>query len=356
MSETSNAPSPGSVVPTPLTQAPGAGRTRRAVGFDRTGGPEVLIRRDLVQPEPGPGEVAVRVAYAGVNFVEVLQRRGAVPVPALPFVPGLEVSGHVAAVGPGIVDLPVGTAVAAFTIVGGYAELVNVPAARVFPLVGAAAGMSLEAAAAVVTIGTSAVAMLTELARVGPRSVVVVSAAAGGAGAAIAAVARHLGVSVLIGTVGSADKVQVARAHGYDIVVPHADLATAVHSATGGRGADVVLDSVGGQVFEAGLASLAPMGRLVKFGSAAGRTESLPSPMALALANVAVMGWSSIDLALAAPEIIAPATEKALALVADGSLVIPVQEVFDLSNAAKAHRLLEGRRTTGKLLLLAGQA
>lgn len=169
-----------------------------------------------------------------------------------------------------------------------------VPAARVYRL-DERCGFQ-EAAASVVAV-ISAVAMLERLAAVGPGATAAVAVAADGVGSVAAQVARLLGTERLIGIVGSEAKTAVARAHGYDLAVTYPEMLEATRSATDGRGADVVLDSVGGAVLRDGLAALAPLGRLVKYGAASGDPEQSPPPMELAIANKSVLGWSSADLA-----------------------------------------------------------
>jgi NADPH:quinone reductase len=327
-------------------------KTQRVVLAGRPGGPETLSTTTLESSDPAADEVAIDIAFAGVNFAEVAQRQGVYPVPAWPFTPGLEVSGTVAAIGDEVSGIAVGDRVAAFCVLGGYAERVVVPAARVYPL---ADQVGFEQAAASVVAVISAVAMLERLAAVGPGATVVVTAAAGGVGSVAAQVARGLGAERLIGAVGSEAKVAVALEHGYDLAVTYGDLARTAREATGGRGADAALDSVGGSVLDACLDALAPLGRLVKYGSASGEAEELPEPMRLAVENKSVMGWSSADLALERPDRLRPIAERALGLIADGSVRVPVTDVLGLDDAAEAHRRLEERRTLGKLLLDPGR-
>jgi NADPH:quinone reductase-like Zn-dependent oxidoreductase len=218
--------------------------TMRAVVVPQTGGPEVLELRDVPAPSPGEGEVSIDVAHAGVNYSEVMARRGDFHVD-LPLVPGLEVSGHIAAVGPGVTEFEAGQAVAALTLVGGYAE---VAVARVPMVVPVPDAVDLRAAAGFPTIAPTAYALLVDVARLRQGEIVLVHAAAGGMGTVLGQIARYLGAGRVIGTVGSADKISYARRFGYDLVIERAGFADAVRRETGGRGVDVVLDSVGGAV------------------------------------------------------------------------------------------------------------
>jgi NADPH:quinone reductase len=319
----------------------------RAVVVPQTGGPEVLEVREVPAPSPGEGEVSIEVAHAGVNYSEVMARRGDFHVD-LPFVPGLEVSGHIAAVGPGVTEFEAGQAVAALTMVGGYAE---VAVAKVPMVVPVPADVDLQAAAGFPTITPTAYALLIDVARLREGETVLVHAAAGGMGTVLGQMARYRGAGRVIGTVGSADKIPYARRFGYDIVIERAGFADAVRRETGRRGVDVVLDSVGGAVLTESLAVLAPLGRAVVFGNSSSSPAVGADSLALWLQNAALMGYSIGTLTDSAPQVVARQARAALALVAEGHVHIDVTDVFPLAEAREAHRRLEGRLTTGKLLL-----
>lgn len=239
----------------------------RAVTIPEFGGADVLRQAEVDVPEPGPGQVSIDVAYAGANFAEVLYRRGVVDVP-LPFVPGIEVSGHVRAVGPDVEGLRRGQPVAALTIVdsGGYAEVAVTSADLVAPLDGL--GLGLDVAAAVPSNGATAFLVLDRVARIEPGETVLVHAAAGGVGSQLGQAARLLGAGRVAGTVGGPAKIETARGFGYDDVVLRDAPATEVAGLTGGRGFDIVVDMVGGPARRASLDALAPMGRMVEIGRA----------------------------------------------------------------------------------------
>ena len=322
--------------------------TMQAVVVPQTGGPEVLELRDVPAPKPGEGEVSIHVAYAGVNYSEVMARRGDYRAADLPFVPGLEVSGHIAAVGPGVTEFEAGQAVAATMTIGGYAE---VAVAKVPMVVAVPDAVDLQVAAGFPTITPTAYALLVDVARLRQGETVLVHAAAGGMGTVAGQIARYLGAGRVIGTVGSADKIPYAQRFGYELVVERQGFADAVRRETGGRGVDVVLDSVGGAVLTESLAVLAPLGRAVAFGNSSRSPAVGVESLVLWLQNAALMGYSIGTLSGSAPEVVTRQTRAALALVADGHVRIDVTEVFPLGQAPEAHRRLEGRRTTGKLLL-----
>src|SRR5712671_1061837 len=193
----------------------GREKTMRAIAVTAFGGPEVLQFTEVPEPQPGPGQVVIRVAYAGVNFAEIMGRRGDYHASTLPFVPGLEVSGHIHALGEGVAGLSIGQPVAAFTVTGGYAEYV------------------------------AASALLTDVARVQPGESVLIHAASGGVGTVAVQIARLLGAGKLIGVVSREEKREYARSFGYDDVLLQEDFAGQVRELTGGRGADVILESIG---------------------------------------------------------------------------------------------------------------
>ncbi len=323
----------------------------RAIYVTAAGGPDVLDERDAPAPAPGPGEVAVRVAYAGVNYAEVMGRRGDYQPAPLPFIPGFEVSGHVAALGAGVTGFAVGQRVAAMTIIGGYAEVAVAPAAMVVPVPD---GVDLRTAAAFPTIAPTAYALLHEVARVRPGEAVLVHAAAGGVGTVLGQMARALGAGRVIGTVGSADKVAYAARFGYDLVLPRDGFVEGVRAATGGRGVDAAFDSVGGQVLARSFEALAPMGRVVVFGNATNAPAAPLDAYALWFGNRSLLTYSIGHLSATDPAAVARQARAAMAMVADGRVRLDVTDVLPLADAREAHRRLEGRATVGKLLLAVG--
>ncbi|MCT9082592.1 quinone oxidoreductase family protein [Streptomyces fulvoviolaceus] len=319
----------------------------RAVEIQEYGGPEVLKVVETEVPEPGPGQVSVDVAYAGVNFADLKARAEGYRVPSLPFRPGLEVSGRVRAVGAGVTDLTVGQEVTALTEGGAYADVAVANAVTVFPV---PAGVDLRTAATLPTVLPTAYALVNAVGRLQPGETVLVQGAAGGIGTVAGQLAKAAGAGAVYGVVSSAAKAAYAREYGYDEVFV-GDFEAGVREATGGRGVDLALDPVGGDTFRASLASLAVFGRLVSFGNASsapawsvGQPELYPSA-------VSVGGFSILTLAKTAPAELRTLAERAFATVADGTVTLPVTAEFGLEEAAEAHRLMGARTSTGKLLL-----
>lgn len=278
----------------------------QAVSITEFGGPEALVPVEKPEPRPGPREVSLDVAYAGVNYAEVLFRRGVVPGLTMPFTPGIEASGRVRELGEGVKDLRVGQRVAALTIVGGggYAEAAVVPAPLVVPL---PEGVPLDAGAAFPSNATTAYMVLCEVAHLARGETVVVHAAAGGVGSALGQTARALGAGSVIGVVGSPDKIGYAKGLGYDHVVLSDGFGAAVAGLTKDRGADVVVDQVGGAVRRPSLDLLRPCGRLVVMGNAGGGGDVTLSPLELWFASKAVLGFNLQLLSAKDPERVAAA-------------------------------------------------
>lgn len=314
----------------------------KAITIPEFGGPDVLRLDEVELPEPGRGQVSIDVAYAGANFAEVLYRQGVVDVP-LPFVPGIEVSGRVRALGPGVEGLRVGQPVAALTIVdgGGYAEVVTTSAELAVPLDGH--GLGPELAAALPSNSTTAFLVLDRVARIEPGESVLVHAAAGGVGSQLGQAARLLGAGRVVGTVGSPAKIETARSFGYDEVVLRTEVA--------GSGAfDVVVDMVGGTARRAGLDLLAPMGRMVVMGNASGAEDVGIPANELWFTNRTVSGFNLAAFSAAFPAQAGQALRRAVAAAARGDLRVRV-EALPLDRAAEAHRRIESGGSTGKLVL-----
>lgn len=314
----------------------------KAITIPEFGSADVLRLDEVKLPEPGPGQVSIDVAYAGANFAEILYRQGVVDVP-LPFVPGIEVSGRIRALGPGVEGLRVGQPVAALTIVdsGGYAETVVTSADLVAPLDGHDLGLGI--AAALPSNSTTAFLVLDRVARIEPGESVLVHAAAGGVGSQLGQAARLLGAGRVVGTVGSPAKIETARAFGYDEVVLREQAAEA------GR-FDVVVDMVGGPARRGSLDLLAPMGRMVVMGNASGAEDVGISANELWFTNKTVSGFNLAAFSAAFPAQAGRALRRAVAAAAGGELRVQV-ESLRLEQAAEAHRRIESGRTTGKLVL-----
>jgi NADPH2:quinone reductase len=323
----------------------------KAIAITEFGSADVLAPIDLPAPEPGPGEVAIDVAYAGANFAEVLFRQGLVDVP-LPFVPGIEAAGTVRSVGRDVRGLAPGQPVAALTIVngGGYAEVAVADARLVVPLGDPAAGLSLRTAAAVPSNSTSAFLVLEAVARLRQGERVLVHAAVGGVGSQIGQAARLLGAGLVVGVVGSEAKVAAARKLGYDEVLLRDEWPERAEELTGGRGFDVVVDQVGGPQRRRSLDALAPLGRVVVMGNASGADDVALSSNGLWLSNRAAAGFNLHALAAADPDLVGQALRRAVAAVAAGRIRIEVDEL-PLDAAAEAHRRIEAGSSTGKIVL-----
>ncbi|MDQ0951745.1 NADPH2:quinone reductase [Streptomyces phaeochromogenes] len=322
----------------------------RAVQVQEYGGPEVLRTVETEVPEPGPGQVSVDVAYTGVNFADLKARGEGYRVPSLPYVPGLEVSGRVRALGEGVSGVEVGQEVAALTNGGAYADVVVADAATVFPL---PSGVDLRTAATLPTVLPTAYALVHAVGRLQPGETVLVQGAAGGVGTAVGRLAKAAGASGVFGVVSGAAKAKYALDHGYDdvFVASSAEFADEVRAATGGRGVDLALDPVGGETFKSSLASLAVFGRLVSFGNASSAEPWRVGQPELYPTGLSVSGFSILTLAQTAPGALRELTEKAFAAVAEGVVSLPVTAEFPLEEASEAHRLMGGRTSTGKLLL-----
>ncbi|MFD9462630.1 zinc-binding alcohol dehydrogenase family protein [Streptomyces sp. NPDC060027] len=319
----------------------------RTVQFEEYGGPEVLRVVEAEVPEPGPGQVSVDVAYTGVNFADLKARSEGYRVPRLPFVPGLEVSGRIRAVGPDVTGLRVGQEVAALTEGGAYADVTVADAVTVFPLPD---GVDLRTGATLPTVLPTAYALLHTVGRLQPGETVLVQGAAGGVGTVLGRLARAAGAGAVYGVVSAAPKAEYALAHGYDEVFV-GSFTDEVRAATAGRGVDLALDPVGGETLRGSLASLAPFGRLVSFGNASSAEPWTVGQPELYPTGLSVAGFSILGLARTAPAILRDIASLAFRTVADGAVTLPVTAEFGLEAAGEAHALMGSRTSTGKLLL-----
>ncbi len=319
-----------------------------AVVVEQFGAPEVLELREIPEPVPGPGQVTIDTAYAGVNFAEVLARSNGYRVSGLPFVPGLEAAGRVRTVGEGVTGLQVGQPVVALLAGGGYAEVALAEALQTFPVPD---GLSLRDAAALPSVLPTAYALVHHAGRLRAGESVLVQGAAGGVGTALGQVARLAGAGTVYGVVSHPDKAKYALEYGYDQVFLSDDFDRRVAEATGGRGVDLLLDSVGGDTWQRGIASLARYGRAVSFGNAGGGTPWSAGVADLAPRGLSVAAFSILGLAAADPQALRALTNAAFALAATEGVRLPVTAEFALAAVADAHRLVESRASTGKLLL-----
>lgn len=321
----------------------------QAVRFDRHGGPDVLHVTDVPTPDPGPDEVVVRVVAAGLNYIDTYHRTGYYPVAALPSGIGVEGAGIVAQVGASVATWQPGDRVAwVLATPGSCAEMVVVPAGR---LVRVPPSISLEAAAAMMLKGMTARYLLKETYAVKRGDTILVQAAAGGVGLILTQWAASLDVTV-IGTVGSEEKAELARAAGctYPILYRDEDVAARVNEITGGEGVPVVYDSVGRDTMAASLASLRRRGVLVSFGQSSGAVEGF-DPVLLSRHGSLYLTRPTLFHYIATRDELETTAGDLFAAVTDGLVSIPVRQRWPLAAIADAHRALEGRATVGSTVL-----
>lgn len=321
----------------------------RAVLLHSFGGPEELVLANAEGPTHGQGDVLITVRSAGINFADVLIRRGAyAQPPSLPTIVGNEVAGEVL-VGDPDGRFATGERVMALTLGGGgYAEVVAAPVEHVFPL---PPQLSYEDGATLLMAGCTALLALESTLRLREGETVLIHGAGGGVGAAAVQVARSLGGRV-IGTATSQERLALVADLGADAVIDRssAHFVGRVRAAAGARGVDAVIDPLGGEVLVQSLALLRPFGRLVSVGEAAGSWPDLEVAR-LVGRNIGVHGVYLARAAKHAPETVRAAGERISALARDGVLRSPVSAVFPLADAARAHQLIESRRHVGKLAL-----
>jgi len=322
----------------------------RAIQIHETGGQDVLQLTELPDPQPGAGQLLVKVAAAGVNYIDTYHRSGAYPMP-LPFIPGSEGSGTVIAVGPDTADsIVVGDQVAWALSPGSYAEFAVVPAGQAVPV---PAGVDLEVAGGCLLQGMTAHYLAVSVHAVQSGETVLVHAAAGGMGLLLTQLATSRGGRV-IGTVSTATKEQIAREAGAAEIIRYTevdDIAGEVRRLTGGEGVAAVYDGVGASTFDASLASLRPRGMLALYGAASGPVPPVDPQRLNSAGSVFLTRPKLADYVETREELLWRASEVFGGIQA-GSLRINIGGRYRLADAAQAHRDLEGRRTTGKLLLL----
>jgi len=328
-------------------------QTMHAVVATSAGGPEVLRHDTVDVPSPGPHDVLVRVAAAGVNFIDTYRRSGVYSID-YPSILGSEGSGVVEAVGSEVTDVAVGDHVAWSDAPSSYAELVVVPAARTLPVPG---DVDLQVAAALPLQGMTAHYLATSTYPLGPGDTALVHAGAGGVGLLLTQLAAARGARVLT-TVSTEEKAALSRAAGASEVVNYremtdltTELPARVHELTDGAGVHVVYDSVGKDTFDASLASLRRRGMLVLFGGSSGQVPPVDLQRLNAGGSLFVTRPTLGDYVATREELVLRAGELFDAVRA-GTLDVRVEHTYPLAEAAEAHRALEGRRTTGKVLLV----
>jgi NADPH:quinone reductase len=320
----------------------------RAIRVHENGGPEALRVQTVDDPIPGPGEVLVRVEATGVNFIEIYQRKGMYKTP-LPWTPGEEGAGTVAALGPGVTELRVGDRVVSFNLKGSYAELAVAEADR---LIAVPDDVSSRDAAAVILQGITAHYLVTSVHALQPGDTCLVHAAAGGVGLLLCQMAKRRN-AIVIGTVSSEEKAVLAREAGADEVIIYTkqDFVAEVARLTGGRLVQVVYDSVGATTFEKSLQCLARRGMMALFGQSSGMVPPFDPLLLLRHGSLFLTRPTIAHYAATRDELVWRAGDV-LGWVRDGSLDVRIDRAVPLAEAGGAHRALEERRTTGKVLLV----
>ena len=321
----------------------------QAIRVHAYGGPEALKWEVIEVGTPGPGEVRVRQTAIGLNYIDVYSRTGFYPQPSLPFIPGVEAAGVITAIGEGVKDLKVGRRVAYAGPIGAYAEERLIAADRVVRL---PAGLSDEVAASIMLKGMTAQYLLRRTYEVGPETTLLFHAAAGGVGLIACQWAASLGATV-IGTVGSAGKALIARAHGCTHVINYRedDYVTMVKAYTKGQGVDVVYDSIGKDTFPASLDCLKPLGMWVSFGQASGPVPEFKITLPSQKGSLYATRPSLHHYTASRKDLVAAANDL-FDVIGSGKVKVSVNQTYPLAKAARAHQDLEARLTTGSTVLL----
>jgi NADPH2:quinone reductase len=319
----------------------------KAIRIHKTGGPEVLVVDDIPVPEPKPGEARIKVEAIGLNFIDIYHRTGLYPL-ATPFTPGMEAAGVVDAVGDGVTEVKKGDRVAYCMVVGSYAQYAIVPAWKL----AVPSAVDARTAAALMLQGMTAHYLTHSTYPLKKGELALVHAAAGGVGLLLVQVVKQLGATV-IGTVSTDAKAALAREAGADHVILYtqSDFAEEVKKLTEGRGVHVVYDSVGQSTFSKSLECLRPRGYLVLFGQSSGPVAAFDPALLVAKGSLFLTRPSLIHYTLTRDELL-QRTSDLFTWTASGKLKVRIDKTLPLSEAAEAHRLLEGRKTTGKVLLV----
>jgi len=320
----------------------------KAIRIDAPGGPDVMKLVDVPEPQPKPGEAVVQIDAAGVNYIDVYQRSGHYKL-AMPLTLGLEAAGTVTAVGPGVTDVKVGDKVAYTGVPGAYAPYAAVPAARLVVL---PQGVSTKQGAAVMLQGITAHYLACSTYPLKKGDACLVHAAAGGVGLILCQIARLRGARV-IGTVSTEEKAKLAREAGADetILYTKQDFAAEVKRITGGKGLQVVYDSVGKDTWEGSLNCCAIRGMIALFGQSSGPIGTIDPQVLNAKGSLFLTRPSLVHYIVTREELQQRAGDL-FGWIREGKLKLRMEFEFPLKDAAEAHRALEGRKTTGKVLLI----
>jgi NADPH2:quinone reductase len=320
----------------------------KAIVVNECGGPEKLVYQEAPAPAPKAGEALVKLEAIGLNYIDVYHRTGLYPLPR-PFIPGMEAAGTVEAVGDGVAEVAVGDRVAYAMQPGAYAEYATVPA---WKLVNVPAGVRSEQAAATMLQGMTAHYLVTSVHSLKAGETALIHAAAGGVGLLLIQLAKRLGARA-IGTVSTEAKAELARAAGADDVILYTaqDFEQETRRLTEGRGVQVVYDSVGQDTFLKSLNCLAPRGMLALFGQSSGPVDSF-NPGLLAQKGSLFLTRPSLAHYAATREELLWRAGDLFSWIRAGELTLRIEKTFPLADAAEAHRQLEGRKTTGKVVLI----
>ncbi|MDS4019609.1 MAG: quinone oxidoreductase [Candidatus Competibacter sp.] len=322
----------------------------KAIRIHEYGGPEVLRWEEVDVGDPGPGQLRVRHGAVGLNYIDVYHRTGLYPLPSLPWTLGMEGAGRVEAVGEGVTEFRIGDRVAyASPPVGAYAEVRLIPADRV---VGLPDAIDDRTAAAMMLQGMTAHYLLRRTYRVQAGDTILLHAAAGGVGLIASQWARHLGATV-IGTVGSDEKAELARAHGchHVVVYTRENFVERVREITNGQGVAAVYDSVGQATFMGSLDCLRRLGMMVSFGNASGPVPPFEPGILAAKGSLFLTRPTLMTYTAERADLLASAADL-FEVVTNGAVRIEVRQTYPLAETARAHRDLEARRTTGSTVLL----
>ncbi len=317
----------------------------KAMRVYEVGGPAVMKWEDVDPGSPGVGETLIRHRAVGLNFIDVYFRKGVYPAPGFPFVPGLEGAGIVEQIGPEVSDLKIGDRVAyASPPLGAYAEQRLMPADRLVKIPDPIDDIT---AAAMMLKGMTVQYLLRQVYNVSSGDTILFHAAAGGVGSIACQWARHLGATV-IGTVGSEEKAEIAKAHGcdYPIIYTQENFTKRVREITDGKGVPVVYDSVGLSTFEGSLDCLSPKGLLVSFGQSSGAIESF-NPVVLSTKGSLFLTRPTLMTYTAQRDDLVEMSDELFSMMASGAVTIPVNQRFALADAVQAHTDLESRSTKG---------
>jgi NADPH2:quinone reductase len=318
-----------------------------AIRIHQTGGPEVLQWEEIEVGDPGPGQVRLKQIAVGLNFIDVYHRIGLYPLP-LPFVPGMEAAGTVDAVGAGVIELKRGDRVAYASVIGAYAEERLIGADKVVKL---PPEIDERTAAAMMLQGMTARYLIRDIYKVKSGDTILIHAAAGGVGLIVCQWAAALGATV-IGTVSSDEKAALAKANGchHPIVYTREDFQARVLEITGGQKLPVVYDSVGKDTFMKSLDCLRPRGIMVLFGASSGPVPPMDLSL-LAQKGSLLITRPTLATFVATPQLLAENSADLFDVVGSGKVKIYVNQTYPLKDAAKAHRDLEARKTTGSTVL-----